>query len=104
MIGWIDLGIGIAMLLIKYGPTLVRLARDVYDQIEEYSKRKQQDASFVAFDGKKAESEDKRMRYDTLLKTGAKLAMDRILTQDEIDELRESTWKRKNRKKPGKAK
>jgi len=90
-------------LILKYGPSLFSLAWKVYKAIEEYSDRKANDPESDLFDGVKATSQDKRNRFDILMKLKAKDKLKKDLTRDEVAAVREDIHKVKSRKR-GKAK
>ena len=87
-------------LILKWGPSAVSLAWKLYKLIEEYSHRKENDASYDKYDGEKATSADKRSRFDILFKAASKKDM----SIEEVAEIRESVHDIQSRKKRGKAK
>ena len=87
-------------LIMKWGPTAVSLAWKLYKLIEEYGHRKEKDAAYDLYDGKKAESADKRSRFDILFKAASK----KDVSIEDVAEIREAVHNIKSRKKRGKAK
>jgi len=98
---WIRTLIPTVMLLIRYGPRLLKLAKEVHDVIEDHSHRKENDPSYEAFDGAKEESVSKANRFDRLFMAEAGLLHNKILLDDNVEEIRETIVKIRNRGKTG---
>jgi len=78
--------LSIIQIVLTLGPKIIKLAKEVWEIVEEFSHRKENDKSFEKYDGEKASTEEKVARFNAILRATKE---GRGLTDKQIDKLRE---------------
>jgi hypothetical protein len=86
MMQWVSLGLFVARMIAKYGPALWKLAKQIFDDIEDRRNK----------DGKPLDRNEKAMTFNTSMVKPYTELKGRVPDTAYLNGLRENVWKAKN--------